>query len=531
MPRCPRAGLAMMAATLVCAATAGQATPAPRGVPAPAPPRADRIVGVYYFPGWERPESWWPILANPKVLQPMLGPYDQARVETADWHIKWALDHGVSFFAYDYYTHDGTEMLEGALERSLLRSKYIDRFKFCINWCNHAPWQTMTAEQMRSFADVIVPKYLKHPSCLWLDGKPVVMILSAASFVKNLGVEGARKAFGLLDQRAREAGLPGVRIVSCEGEIVGEQILRDTLAAGVSSFSIYNYPYAGTKIIGPGTEAEAPYAALEQEGVNLWNHWGKLTDGRFWPTVMPGWDRRPWCRDRDLLRTGSTPALFEKQLRNAREHVNRDNIVMIEAWNEWGEGCILEPTVEWGFAYLDKVRSVFCPGAPKHTDPTPRKLGRPNPAFSATLPRETLWTFDRETQGWTSTGTTGLKAEWGALHMTADHGDPQITSPWTFVPCSEVSVLRIRMRVTPTGPAAERTGQVFWDTADRAMSEKSSASFRVQADGTWRTYDIPLTASPRWAGTLQRLRIDPVDAAGAAIDVDTVELVAAAKAQ
>jgi hypothetical protein len=246
---------------------------------------------------------------------------------------------------------------------------------------------------------------------------------------------------------------------------------------------------------------------------------------------MPGWDRRPWCRDKDLLRTGSTPELFEKQLRNAREHVNRDNIVMIEAWNEWGEGCILEPSVEWGFAYLDKVRTVFCPGAPKHTDPTPRKLGLPNPAFSATLPRETVWTFDRDTLGWTSTGTTGFKAEWGALHMASEHGDPQITSPWTFVPCAEVSALRIRMRVTLTGPAAERTGQVFWDTAERAMSEKSCATFRVQADGVWHTYDVPLVSSPRWAGVMQRLRLDPVDAAGAAIDVDSVELLAATKAR
>ena len=30
-----------------------------------------------------------------------------------------------------------------------------------------------------------------------------------------------------------------------------------------------------------------------------------------WPTVMPGWDRRPWTKYDDLISTGSTPELFE----------------------------------------------------------------------------------------------------------------------------------------------------------------------------------------------------------------------------
>lgn len=495
------------------------AAPAPR----PTAPKADRLVGVFYFPGWEAPESWWPVLAHPEVQHPLVGPYNQASPEVADLHIQWALDHGVSFFAYDYYTHHGSEMLEDALEQGILKSRNIPQFKFCLNWCNHAPWQTMTAEQLREFGEVVVPKYLTHPSYLRLDGKPVLMILSAASFVKCLGIEGARKAFEELDARCRKEGLPGVRIVSCEGEIVNEQILKDTLAAGVSSFAIYNYPYAGTPFTGPGKEGQAPYEALEKQGEGLWKHWSGLTGGRFWPTVMTGWDRRAWCRDEDLLRTGSTPDLFERQIRKARENTNAYGVVMIEAWNEWGEGSVLEPSDKWGFGYLDRVRKVFCPNAPAHKDAAPR-LRSEGALHSARLPSIRRWGFDRDASGWKPRACAGFAAEWGSLVFTTETGDPQVSSPWTFVPCAQVKALRVRMRLTAPSPAPLRC-ELFWDTERHGMSGRNSAGIDVQPDGQWHSYTIPLAGNPAWTGMLERMRLDPVNAAGVKVEIDTIELI------
>lgn len=50
--------------------------------------------------------------------------------------------------------------------------------------------------------------------------------------------------------------------------------------------------------------------------------------------------------------------------------------MLLDNWNEFGEGHYLFPTREFGFGYLDAVREVFAPGAAEHRDVTPDDLGR-----------------------------------------------------------------------------------------------------------------------------------------------------------
>lgn len=290
------------------------------------------------------------------------------------------------------------------------------------------------------------------PSYLRIAGKPVVMILAGYSFVKTLGVEGAREAFRRFEQRCQEAGLQGLYLVFCEGEIQCEQDLQKCQAAGVQTFCLYNYPYAGTGITGPGQHAEAPYTDLIEQGEALWKHWSRLTGGHFWPTVMPGWDRRSWTKNADLIRTGSTPELFGEALRRAKAFTSPSMVVMIEAWNEWGEGSVLEPSVEDGFAYLDQVRAVFRPQAGPHQDVDPKSLGLQQPAFDFQLPRIDTWRFDRDAAGWTRSGLTEPQVRGGMLASISTNSDPQLTSPATYLPCAEYGQLFLRMRAASAPP-------------------------------------------------------------------------------
>jgi len=449
-----------------------------------------------------------------------MGYYREGDPTVADWQIRWALEGGVSFFAFDYYCYRGGEMLEAALADGFLRSRYIDEFRFCLNWCNHQPPETQDAEELELFGDLVIDKYLRHPSYLRIDGRPVVMILAGYSFVKTLGVERAKEAFDALKRRCSEAGLGGMYLACGDGEVTSEEGVRQCIDAGVDAFFQYNYPYAGSGISGPGTHAEAPYADLAQQGQGLWRYWSALTKGAYWPTVMAGWDRRPWTKDLDLVRTGFSPDRFADQLRLAKEHTDRGDVILIEAWNEWGEGSIIEPSQELGFACLDRVREVF--GQAKTA---PRSEPAAPPAADLTLPLIEQWRFDHGPEGWTPANTTPVTHSWGTISVTSTSNDPLLNSPATYLAAEAYDAIVVRMRITPgEGQTGVTTGQLFWSTVDRAVCEGLSLSFEVSVDGEWHEYVLPVADNPEWKGTIDRLRLDPVAAPGLKIDIDRIEI-------
>lgn len=311
----------------------------------------------------------------------------------------------------------------------------------------------------------------------------------------------------------------------CEGGIGTEEDMRNAKAAGARVLCRYNFPYAGTGINGPGTHAELPYTHLVEQSDALAKSWHELTEGDFWPTVMPGWDRRPWTKYEDVIYAGGTPELFRRTLESARSYVNKDRVVLIEAWNEWGEGSVLEPSVEHGFAYLDQVRGVFCPNAGPHKDAGPRSLGLRQPVFDVKLPSENTWRFDYDLNGWSGTGFADLRAHWGALHATSTSRDPQLTSSITYLDCAKYSRAWVRMRAEPgdEGPASA-TGQLFWSTIERELNEDASVKFEVLLDGKWHDYELDLAANSNWKGRTDRLRLDPVDVAGVDLRIDEIGL-------
>jgi hypothetical protein len=66
------------------------------------------------------------------------------------------------------------------------------------------------------------------------------------------------------------------------------------------------------------------------------------------------WDADIWC--------GANPYTFRRWLATAvRAVMHRDpdhRVVFVNAWNEWAEGAVLEPTDRHGKSYLQAVRDV-----------------------------------------------------------------------------------------------------------------------------------------------------------------------------
>lgn len=80
---------------------------------------------------------------------------------------------------------------------------------------------------------------------------------------------------------------------------------------------------------------------------------------------MPMWDNTPRRNNRgNMIFHGATPRLYKEWLEEVILHLKHncqmdDNIIFINAWNEWGEGAYLEPDRYYGYAYLEATKDAI----------------------------------------------------------------------------------------------------------------------------------------------------------------------------
>ncbi|HID20942.1 MAG TPA: hypothetical protein EYP14_00880, partial [Planctomycetaceae bacterium] len=243
--------------------------------------------------------------------------------------------------------------------------------------------------------------------------------------------------------------------------------------------------------------------------------------------TSPGWDSRPWHGRKAFVQVDRTPEAFEEHLRLARRFVIQQKqppVVLIEAWNEFGEGSYCEPHKEFGFGHLDAVRRVFCPEAGPHEDYAPVDVGLGPYDVSAPTPDTTEWCFDRDgdTEGWMGNGHwSDLTVSGGVLTGRTTGRDPVI-SRRVRLRARRFQTLELRMAVSGTRPGEK--GQLFWATTFSATSEPASIRFRLRGDGRMHTYLLPLDENPFWRGIVTQLRLDPCSTENVQVQIDWIRV-------
>ncbi|WP_425607782.1 glycoside hydrolase family 99-like domain-containing protein [Pinibacter soli] len=51
--------------------------------------------------------------------------------------------------------------------------------------------------------------------------------------------------------------------------------------------------------------------------------------------------------------------LLKQILTTFKRYPREENLLFINAWNEWAEGSHLEPCIKWGHSYLEQVRFII----------------------------------------------------------------------------------------------------------------------------------------------------------------------------
>ena len=338
--------------------------------PAPKPADTGDIkVGAMFYPGWMPGSGWgWSLLDPYPHRKPALGYYDDSNPEVMDWQVKWALEHGISFFNFCWYRQQGNEgrtvksWLGETLHDGFLKSSFINQFGFAITWENgNAGGISSKQDLLENLLPYWIENYFKHPSYLKHQGQPVVFIYSVNAFIAQLGgVQNVPDVLREMREQCRRAGLEGLLVA---GEYRGDDplVVKAIQAAGVDVSWSY-----GIKV----------------ESLKTRREWDLIPDI---PTISVGWDPRPW---QDYIgywwttHWTHTPTEYRKVAEETlkimesypKGSISR-HIVQLDNWNEWGEGHYIAPSRHYGFAYLEAIRQVFSPTSSKPLNFLPDDIG------------------------------------------------------------------------------------------------------------------------------------------------------------
>ena len=308
------------------------------------------------FPGHEQPK-----------LPADLGFYDLRLPEVRAAQAAMARQYGIHGFCYYHYWFSGKHLLERPFN-DVLRSGEPD-FPFCLCWANE-PWSRRWDGRPKA---VLQPQSYDHDDDVahirWLlpalmdrrairiDGKPVFMVYQG----KDL--PDPARTTEIWREEVHKAGLKeGLYLMTCE---TGWDSGWDATSVGFDAKVLFQPQFA--TLFNSGTQI--PTEGLDQLRVfDYQKAWPVLANAKpvrytRFDTVCPSWDNTARVGQRAVVLHGSTPEAYQQWLQTAiGRAANRprdQRIVFLNAWNEWAEGCQLEPDRRHGRAYLDATKRAL----------------------------------------------------------------------------------------------------------------------------------------------------------------------------
>lgn len=267
---------------------------------------------------------------------------------------------------YHYWFKDGRQILEKPAE-NLLGWPDIE-MPFCFCWANETwarSWSNIRdknvwadtmeteaageggvlleqkygdREQWQAHFDYLLP-FFRDSRYITIDGKPVFVIYRSSA------IPCIEEMLELWRERAVESGLKGICVIGVWA--------KETMAKALDA-ELYHEPVRARFAL----RGRNPDGVTRYEYDALWDDILKVEgrQGTFYGGFV-SYDDTPRRGLKGWLAEGDTPERFEHYLTElmAKNAACGNDIVFLNAWNEWGEGMYLEPDVRYRYGYLRAV--------------------------------------------------------------------------------------------------------------------------------------------------------------------------------
>lgn len=368
-------------------------------------------LAAYYFPGYHGDpaiEKWhgkgWTEWELVKAATPRFPGHKQPKVPVWEYEdesnptkmgkkIQTAVDHGINTFIFDWYWHNEGPFLQNALEQGFLNAPNCNELSFALMWANHdwvdihpavrnQPYNTLrygkvNNEVFSRAIEHIINTYFFRENYWRVDGGLYFSIYELDKLIDSFGsLTDTRKALDDFRNRTMNAGLGEIHlnaVVWSETILPGEKAIAnvdDVLdVLGFDSATSYVWMHHNEMNSFPAMD----YAEFRDISIRDWEKFKSDRKIPYFPNVSVGWDSSPRTIQSDKfdklgypyisVLENNSPKEFQVALEAAKQFLDsndsQQNILTINAWNEWTEGSYLEPDTEYGLGYLEAIRSVF----------------------------------------------------------------------------------------------------------------------------------------------------------------------------
>ena len=300
-----------------------------------------------------------PILPSEEV-----GFYDLKDPEVLRKQAKMAKDHGIDGFVFHYYWFDGKKVLDTPLN-CWLADPTID-MPLALCWANE-PWtrrwdgldqdvlipQTYGEDWANRFWDDISPA-LKDSRYISFKDTPILVVYRISE------IPDAVSAMDVWRKRAADDGHPGLSILAVAPSRESAPINHDVLSA---IDSVVAFPPGSEIRLDSLTSRLDRSLSLEGDFMSYQSAAQGAGEPQ-WPVArllghMPGWDNTSRRGERGYGFIGSSPCSWRGALRRAvGVEGEGSGIEFVNAWNEWAEGAVLEPSARFGIGFLRAVADI-----------------------------------------------------------------------------------------------------------------------------------------------------------------------------
>jgi lipopolysaccharide biosynthesis protein len=310
-----------------------------------------------------------------------LGYYDLRLPEARQGQADMAREYGINGFCYYSYWFNGRRLLGRPFDEVLASGK--PDFPFCLCWANEnwtRVWDGLDKEILikQSYSEVDDRQHIRWlANAFWdkryikVGDRPLFLVYRARSIPDPV------KTTSIWREEARNLGLPELYLCRVES-FAEEREHPASLGFDASvefqpdwpSFpALLTVPLRRGKMWQRLTQWGLSSKAYQENDVHSYARVAKLMRRRNippykrFPGVAPGWDNSPRRKHQAIILRGSTPKLYRRWLHATlakfKPYGPGEDLIFINAWNEWGEGNHLEPDVRWGRAYLEATRRAL----------------------------------------------------------------------------------------------------------------------------------------------------------------------------